>query len=88
MFKSYYEKGWWQRNAVFATMEKKFEEGKSPVIYDGPWSVANYQKAGIDVGVAPLPKLANGNTPLNLFRLVWRRRERIHQEPPRGGGVS
>ena len=64
MFKSYYEKGWWQRNAVFATMEKKFEEGKSPVIYDGPWSVANYQKAGIDVGVAPLPKLANGNTPL------------------------
>ena len=83
MFKSYYEKGWWQRNAVFATMEKKFEEGKSPVIYDGPWSVANYQKAGIDVGVAPLPKLANGNTPL----LVWRRRERIHQEPPCGGGI-
>ena len=64
MFKSYFEKGWWQRNAVFATMEKKFEEGKSPVIYDGPWSVANYQKAGIDVGVAPLPKLADGGTPL------------------------
>ncbi len=63
-FKSYYEKGWWQRNAIFATMEKKFEEGKSPVIYDGPWSVANYQKAGIDVGVASLPKMANGNTPL------------------------
>ena len=62
-FKSYYDKGWWQRNTAFATMEKKFAEGRSPVIYDGPWAVAGFQKAGIDVGVAPLPKMANGNTP-------------------------
>lgn len=64
MFLSYYEKGWWQRNTLFANMEKKFSEGKAPAIYDGPWAVAGFKKDGIDVGVAPLPKMANGQTPL------------------------
>ncbi len=60
LLETYYENGWWQRNTEFANMEKKFSEGKAPAIYDGPWAVASYQEAGINVGVAALPKMANG----------------------------
>jgi len=32
-----------------------FKDGKSAMIINGDWSWAGYQKAGIDIGVAPLP---------------------------------
>lgn len=60
LFQTYYDKGWWQRNTEFANLEKKFSEGKAPAIYDGPWAVAQFQEAGINVGVAALPDMANG----------------------------
>lgn len=62
-FVSYFDQGLWQRNMAFDVMEKKFTEGRAAVIYDGPWAVAGYKEAGIDIGIAPLPKLANGNVP-------------------------
>ncbi|MBI4534912.1 MAG: extracellular solute-binding protein [Ignavibacteriae bacterium] len=34
-----------------------FKDGKSAMIINGDWSWAGYKKAGIDFGVAPLPKI-------------------------------
>lgn len=34
-----------------------FKEGKAAMIINGDWSWASYQKAGLDIGVAPLPKI-------------------------------
>jgi len=39
-----------------------FKEGKVAAVINGPWAVKDYQQAGIDIGVAPLPKL-NGKDP-------------------------
>ena len=37
-----------------------FKEGKAPMIINGPWSWGEYEKAGIKIGLAQLPKLSNG----------------------------
>ncbi len=34
-----------------------FKDGKSAMIINGDWSWAGYKKAGINIGVAPLPKM-------------------------------
>lgn len=34
-----------------------FKEGKAAMIINGPWSVADYKKAGVDYGIATLPKV-------------------------------
>ncbi len=34
-----------------------FKEGKAAMIVNGDWSWASYQKAGMNIGVAPLPKI-------------------------------
>ncbi len=34
-----------------------FKDGKSAMIVNGDWSWAGYKKAGINIGVAPLPKI-------------------------------
>ncbi len=34
-----------------------FKDGKSAMIVNGDWSWASYKKAGIDIGVAPLPRI-------------------------------
>ncbi len=36
-----------------------FKDGKSAMIINGDWSWAGYRKAGIDIGVAPLPKIVS-----------------------------
>lgn len=36
-----------------------FKDGKSAMIINGDWSWAGYRKAGIDIGVAPLPKITS-----------------------------
>jgi arabinogalactan oligomer/maltooligosaccharide transport system permease protein len=36
-----------------------FKDGKSAMIVNGDWSWAGYKKAGIDIGVAPLPKITS-----------------------------
>ncbi len=59
----YYDSGQWQRNMAFDAMEKKFTDGQVAVIYDGPWAVEGYEAAGINIGIAPLPPLENGNVP-------------------------
>ena len=42
----------------FAAMQEQFKAGNVAVIYDGPWAVKSYTDAGIDIGIAPLPKVA------------------------------
>lgn len=34
-----------------------FKDGKSAMIINGDWSWAGYEKAGVDIGVAPLPRI-------------------------------
>jgi arabinogalactan oligomer/maltooligosaccharide transport system permease protein len=36
-----------------------FKDGKSAMIINGDWSWAGYEKAGIDFGVAPLPRITS-----------------------------
>jgi len=36
-----------------------FKDGKSAMIINGDWSWAGYEKAGIDIGVAPLPRITS-----------------------------
>ncbi|MCA0984704.1 extracellular solute-binding protein [Halobacillus yeomjeoni] len=40
-----------------------FQEGKVASMMDGPWAFQTLNEAGIDYGVAPLPKLPNGEYP-------------------------
>jgi arabinogalactan oligomer/maltooligosaccharide transport system substrate-binding protein len=40
-----------------------FADGKVASKMDGPWAFAGLKEAGIDFGVAPLPKLPNGEYP-------------------------
>ncbi|HBK59660.1 MAG TPA: hypothetical protein DDZ84_02560 [Firmicutes bacterium] len=46
-------------------------EGKAAAIIDGSWTLASVQQAGIDYGVAPIPKLDNGKYPAPFVSLKW-----------------
>lgn len=48
------------RSTHHAFTTGKFEEGKVGMQINGPWVIPGAKKAGIDVGVAILPKLPNG----------------------------
>lgn len=48
------------RESDYQIAETLFKEGKAAMIVNGPWSWSAYRKAGIDVGVAPLWALPNG----------------------------
>jgi arabinogalactan oligomer/maltooligosaccharide transport system substrate-binding protein len=43
-----------------------FTSGKLAYTINGQWAVTSYTEAGIDVGVAPLPKLPNGNNAVSF----------------------
>ncbi len=43
--------------ADYNVADALFKDGKAAMIINGDWSWAGYQKAGIDFGVAPLPRL-------------------------------
>ncbi|MBY6036373.1 extracellular solute-binding protein [Fictibacillus nanhaiensis] len=43
-----------------STIDGLFTEGKAASVMNGPWSFQGYKDAGIDIGVAPMPKLPNG----------------------------
>ena len=44
-----------------------FKEGKAAMIINGPWSVADYKKAGVDYGIATLPKINSSGKPASPF---------------------
>ncbi|MEO5989243.1 MAG: extracellular solute-binding protein [Candidatus Eisenbacteria bacterium] len=48
------------RESDYQLAETLFKEGKAAMIVNGPWSWSGYRKAGIDLGIAPIWKLPNG----------------------------
>jgi maltose-binding protein MalE len=48
------------KESDYQITETLFKEGKAAMIVNGPWSWSGYRKAGIDVGVAPIFRLPNG----------------------------
>ncbi|MDD2202353.1 MAG: extracellular solute-binding protein [Firmicutes bacterium] len=49
----------------------KFSEGKAAAIIDGSWALPGIKQAGIDYGIAPIPKLDNGVYPAPFVSLKW-----------------
>ncbi len=43
--------------ADYNTQQSIFLEGRAPMMVNGPWSISDVKKAGIDFGVAPLPPI-------------------------------
>jgi len=47
-------------------MNGLFKEGNTMAVQNGPWAFNDYSDAGIDIGIAPMPKLPNGE-PVGTF---------------------
>ena len=62
--KKFYEDGLFPTGIIgeqgINVLDSLFSEGKAAAVISGPWNLGPYKKAGINYGVAPLPKLANG----------------------------
>ncbi|NJE00396.1 extracellular solute-binding protein [Thermococcus sp. JdF3] len=43
--------------ADYGTQQSIFLEGRAPMMINGPWSISDVKKAGIDFGVVPLPPI-------------------------------
>lgn len=43
-----------------------FQEGKLMFDVNGPWQISGYRDAGVNFGIAPLPKLENGKRPTSF----------------------
>lgn len=43
-----------------SALDGLFNEGKVAAVMNGPWAFQGYRDAGIDIGIAPLPTLPNG----------------------------
>lgn len=54
-------------------IEGLFDEGKVGAIIDGPWAVQGRKDAGLNFGVAPLPKMSNGKQQSSFsgIRSLW-----------------
>ncbi|MGF2615320.1 extracellular solute-binding protein [Rossellomorea vietnamensis] len=66
----WYEEGLFPKGIVGenggAAMDGLFNEGKVASVMNGPWSFQSYEEAGIDIGVAAMPTLPNGE-PMKTF---------------------
>jgi arabinogalactan oligomer/maltooligosaccharide transport system substrate-binding protein len=51
----------------YGTADQLFKDGKSAMIINGPWSVSDYGKAGIDYGITTLPKISSTGKPASPF---------------------
>lgn len=49
-----------------AAMDGLFNEGKVAAVMNGPWAFQGMKDAGIDIGIAPMPTLPNGE-PVKTF---------------------
>lgn len=63
-------KGIMPRESNYQNAHTLFQEGKAAMIINGPWSWADYRKAGIDIGVEPLWTLPGGGraTPMTASK--------------------
>jgi arabinogalactan oligomer/maltooligosaccharide transport system substrate-binding protein len=51
----------------YGTADQLFKDGKAAMIINGPWSVSDYGKAGIDYGIATLPNISSTGKPASPF---------------------
>lgn len=51
--------GLW-RGSDYAAISEQFASGQLTYVYDGPWAVGNFFRAGIDVQAFPMPPLSDG----------------------------
>ena len=63
------EQGVTPKGADFSVAEARFAKGQSAMIIAGPWSWSNFDKVGVDFGVAPLPSIKGD--PAKPFVGVW-----------------
>ena len=66
----WYEEGLFPKGIVGenggAALDGLFNEGKVASVMNGPWAFQGYKDAGIDIGIAAMPKLPNGE-PMKTF---------------------
>ena len=56
------------KEADYNMADALFKEGRAGMIINGPWSWAGYKKAGIDIGIARIPKISKtGLWPTPMF---------------------
>ncbi len=48
-------------------IDSLFTEQKAAAVINGPWALEPYQRAGVNFGVAPLPKMPNGKAMTSLL---------------------
>lgn len=48
------------KDVDYGVADSLFKDGKAPIILNGPWYIADLQKAGIDFGLAKLPAIDFG----------------------------
>jgi arabinogalactan oligomer/maltooligosaccharide transport system substrate-binding protein len=51
----------------YSVADTLFKEGKAAIIMNGPWSIADYQNTGLDVGLATIPVVSNSGQPGKPF---------------------
>ena len=55
-----YDYGLMPAGTTYDVANGLFIDGTLAMIYNGPWAIADYRNAGIDISVVPMPPLANG----------------------------
>lgn len=62
--KKWYDEGLFPKGLIGenggSTRDGLFGEGKVAAVMNGPWQFQPYKDAGVDIGIAPMPKLPNG----------------------------
>ena len=56
------QEGVMPRGARYSEMESSFARGEIAMMISGPWAWENARKAGIDIGVAPIPAVIPGKS--------------------------
>ncbi|MBA7637537.1 Cyclodextrin-binding protein [subsurface metagenome] len=60
-----------------------FSEGKAPFAINGPWMIKSWEDAGIDFGLATIPKISELNKdpmPLTGVKVMWMNKNCEHRE--------
>jgi maltose-binding protein MalE len=51
------------KDTDYGVADTLFKDGKAAIIFNGPWSIADYQAKGIDLGLAPVPTVSSSGEP-------------------------
>lgn len=47
----------------YGTMDALFKDGKAAIVFNGPWSIADYQAKGLDIGLSTIPLVGDSGKP-------------------------